>query len=240
MSEQIIFVDDEPAVLEGYERLLRQDFQIETAPSAAEALTKLSTSGPYAVIVADMRMPEMDGAQLLSKVMVKFPEVIRIMLTGSLDIQTAVRAVNEGNIFRFITKPCEKEALLGTLNAALIQYRLSGLKNQYYKAAVESGPPVLEKAARNLALEEAAEQVRALLTKDAKTRLPSIYGGVYLGKTIWIGPEHVVQRISLAFAVAHPKQLLNATPNVGDVVRIEYDNGTGVVEEVSPSGREGH
>jgi DNA-binding NtrC family response regulator len=234
MSEKILFVDDEPSVLQGYQRLLRQDFkEIETAVGGVEALDKLTVSGPYAVLVADMRMPEMDGAQLLAKVMVKFPEMIRIMLTGNLDIQTAVRAVNEGSIFRFLTKPCDKETLINTLNAALIHYRLAGFREKYYQAAVESGPPKLEKAPRNAALDEAAEQVRAILAKDAKTRLPSTHGGVYTGKAIWIGPEHVVQRISATAAIAHPKTLLSATPHVGDVVRIEYDRGHGTVEAIN-------
>ena len=233
MAEKILFVDDEPSVLEGYQRLLRQDFQVETAPGGKEALDKLATAGPYAVLVADMRMPEMDGAQLLAKVTVKFPDVIRIMLTGNLDIQTAVRAVNEGSIFRFLTKPCEKETLLSTLNAALVQHRLAGFKEQYYRAAVESGPAKLEKAPHNAALEEAAEQVRTLLAKDAKTRLPSTHGGVYTGKTIWIGPEHVVQRISSTAAIAHPKDLLSATPDLGDMVRIEYDHGHATVEALN-------
>src|ERR1700690_3223227 len=108
MAEKILFVDDEGAVLEGYQRMLHNDFQIETAVGGAEALTKLESSGPFAVVVADMRMPHMSGAQLLAKVTIKFPGVMRIMLTGDSDVQTAVKAVNEGNIFRFLTKPCEK------------------------------------------------------------------------------------------------------------------------------------
>jgi DNA-binding NtrC family response regulator len=182
--EKILFVDDEPSVLEAYQRLLRQDFDVETAVGGQQGLEKLAASGPYAVLVADMRMPEMDGAQFLAKVMVNFPRLVRIMLTGNLDLQTAARAVNEGNIFRFLTKPCGKETLVDALHAAVKQYRAAGLKEQYYQAAVESGPPHLEKATHDATLDEAAEQVRSILTKDAKTRLPAIHGGVYTGKTI--------------------------------------------------------
>ncbi len=81
-------------------------------------------NGPYAVVVSDMRMPEMDGVQLLAEIKLRSPDTIRIMLTGNADIQTAVDAVNEGNIFRFLTKPCSKELLAKTLTAALVQYRL--------------------------------------------------------------------------------------------------------------------
>lgn len=233
MAEAILFVDDEPAVLEGYQRLLRQEFQIETAGSGEQALEKLAKNGPFAVVVSDMRMPEMDGAQFLAKVMVKFPQSMRIMLTGNSDLPAAMRAVNEGNIYRFLTKPCEKDELVRTLNAALVQYRLASFKDDYYKAAVNSGPPPLAKPARNMALEDAAEHVKALLAKGAKTHLPSTAGGIYVGKTIWIGPEHVVQRISSTTAIAHPKKLLDATPTLGDVVRIEYNNGVATVEDIN-------
>jgi len=230
VPDKILLVDDEPAVLAGYERLLHNNFQVETAPGGEEALEKLSTKGPFAVVVADMGMPGMDGAQLLAKVMVKFPETIRVMLTGNLDIQTAKRAVNEGCIFRFLTKPCDKETLVNALNAALVQYRVAGFREQCYRAAEENERP--EKSATDLALEEAADQVRVLLAKEAKTRLPSTQGGVYTGKAIWIGTEHVVQRISCTIAIAHPRNLLNATPELGAMVRIAYENGQGRVEAV--------
>jgi len=229
MSETILFVDDEPAVLEGYQRLLRQEFEIETAASGEQALEKLTNKGPFAVVVSDMRMPGMDGAQLLAKIMVKFPQVMRIMLTGNSDLPAAMRAVNEGNVYRFLTKPCEKEDLVRTINTALVQYRLASFKEDYYHAAVNSGPPPLAKAGRDMALEDAAEHVKELLAKGAKTHLPSTAGGIYVGKTIWIGPEHVVQRISATTAIAHPKRLLDATPGLGDVVRIEYNNGAATV-----------
>lgn len=233
MAETILFVDDEPAVLEGYRRLLRQEFQVETAVGGELGLAKLASDDSIAVVVSDMRMPEMDGAQFLAKVMVKFPAVMRIMLTGNSDLSAAMRAVNEGNIYRFLTKPCEKDELVRTLNTALVQHRLASFKDNYYKAAVDSGPPPLAKPARDVALDDAAEHVKKLLAKDAKTRLPSTSGGIYVGKAIWIGPEHVVQRISSSTAIAHPKKLLNATPALGDVVRIEYSNGFAIVESGS-------
>jgi CheY-like chemotaxis protein len=124
MDEKILLVDDEPAVLEGYQRLFREDFKIDTAVGGKEALASISSRGPYAVVVSDMRMPGMDGVQLLSKVRTVSPETIRIMLTGQAGLESAIDAVNEGNIFRFLTKPCSKETLGKTLTAALLQYRL--------------------------------------------------------------------------------------------------------------------
>lgn len=124
MNERILFVDDEVFVLEGYQRLFHDDFKIEIAVGGENALTKITEHGPYAVVVSDMRMPEMDGIQLLSRIKTLSPETIRIMLTGQAGLEAAINAVNEGNIFRFLAKPCNKETMGKTLTAALVQYRL--------------------------------------------------------------------------------------------------------------------
>jgi response regulator RpfG family c-di-GMP phosphodiesterase len=124
MLEKILMVDDEINVLSGYQRLLRYEFQIDIAAGGAAALTAMDATGPYAVVVSDMRMPEMDGARLLSKIKQLAPDTIRIMLTGDGDIHNAVSAVNEGSIFRFLTKPCNRDTLVKALTAGLLQHRL--------------------------------------------------------------------------------------------------------------------
>jgi len=117
-------VDDETNVLSAHQRNLRKQFQLDIAPSGAEALRLIKSQGPYAVIVADMRMPEMDGVQLLAEVKRRAPDTTRIMLTGDADQHTAMEAVNQGEIFRFLTKPCLPETLAAALNAGVGQYRL--------------------------------------------------------------------------------------------------------------------
>jgi response regulator RpfG family c-di-GMP phosphodiesterase len=124
MLETILIVDDESSVLEGYQRIFRNEFQLDTAAGGAAALSALEATGPYAVVVSDMQMPEMDGAQLLATIKLLVPDTVRIMLTGNADIQSAVSAVNEGSIFRLLTKPCSKETLGRALTAGLLQYRL--------------------------------------------------------------------------------------------------------------------
>lgn len=123
-NETILFVDDEPNILESMERQLRKRYEIRTALSGDEALTILKEQGPFAVIVSDMRMPGMDGVQLLSRVKDLYPETVRIMLTGNADQDTAVEAVNSGHIFRFLTKPCATPTLVTSLALALHQHRL--------------------------------------------------------------------------------------------------------------------
>ena len=124
MTEKILFVDDEPAVLDGYKRMLHREFTIETAIGGFAGLQTIQTRGPYAVVVSDMRMPEMDGAAFLAQVRAAAPDTIRMLLTGHADIDAAIQAVNEGNIFRFLTKPCAKEVLGKALTIGLVQYRL--------------------------------------------------------------------------------------------------------------------
>ncbi len=124
MSERILCVDDDENILDAYKRALRRQFQIETAPGGQQALGMMDARNPYAVIVSDMRMPGMDGVQLLATVKQRAPESVRIMLTGNSDQQTAMEAVNEGNIFRFLTKPCPPDKLAKALTAGIEQYRL--------------------------------------------------------------------------------------------------------------------
>jgi response regulator RpfG family c-di-GMP phosphodiesterase len=124
MSIKILCVDDEPNILSGYQRSLRKQFEIETALSGPEALTKMEENGPYAVLVTDMRMPGMDGIAFLKEAQKAEPNSVRIMLTGNADQQTAANAVNEGHVFRFLNKPCSAEDLAVALTAGLEQYRL--------------------------------------------------------------------------------------------------------------------
>jgi FixJ family two-component response regulator len=123
-SMKILFVDDEPNILEAFERQFRRRFSVETALGAERGLALLSSSGPYAVIVSDLRMPGINGIKFLSEARAITPQSVRIMLTGHADTEAAIAAVNEGNIFRFLNKPCIGEVLGQTLDAALEQHRL--------------------------------------------------------------------------------------------------------------------
>jgi ActR/RegA family two-component response regulator len=124
MRERILLVDDDSNVLDGYRRGLSREFLLETATGSDQALPLIEKNGPYAVIVSDMRMPGMNGIQLLSAVKTSSPDTIRVVLTGNADLETAINAINEGSIFRFLIKPCDREVMAKTLTAALMQYRL--------------------------------------------------------------------------------------------------------------------
>lgn len=122
--DKILLVDDDENILAGYQRNLRKMFQIVTASSGKDALEIIRSSGPFAVIMSDFKMPEMNGNQFLAQARQISPDSVRMMLTGFADVETAINAVNEGNIFRLLTKPCPHDKLINSLYAALEQYRL--------------------------------------------------------------------------------------------------------------------
>jgi len=120
----LLFVDDEPGVLKSLKRVFNEEnYIIHTASNGNEAL-ELLDKGKIHLIVSDHRMPGMTGAQLLRLIKQRWPEIIRIMLTGYADVQSIMGAVNEGAVYKFITKPWNDEDLRLTVSLALQQYVL--------------------------------------------------------------------------------------------------------------------
>ncbi len=124
VTDKILLVDDDANLLAATRRRLRKKFELETARSGADGLHALNTNGPFAVVISDMRMPEMDGLEFLKQVKTSAPDTVRMVLTGIADPNTAVEAVNEGNIFRILNKPCSSESLSRAIETGLQQYHL--------------------------------------------------------------------------------------------------------------------
>jgi response regulator RpfG family c-di-GMP phosphodiesterase len=126
MADQlhVLCVDDEPQVLDGLVLNLRRHYRVSTASSGALGLELVRGMDPPAIVVSDMRMPGMDGATFLSQVREHSPDTIRLLLTGQSDLESAIAAVNQGQIFRFLTKPCNSQSFLAAISAAAEQYRL--------------------------------------------------------------------------------------------------------------------
>lgn len=124
MTRKVLFVDDEPNVLEGLRRTLGRKFPADFAVGPNEGLKLLATGGPYALVVSDMRMPGMSGAAFLAEVRRRSPLTTRMILSGQADLEATISAVNEGQLFRFLTKPCAPDALVAAVNDGLAQYEL--------------------------------------------------------------------------------------------------------------------
>lgn len=121
---RVLCVDDEPRILTSLERLLRRHFDVTVAGSGDSALAFLAASDPFAVIMSDMKMPGMDGITFLDQARRAAPDSVRILLTGNADVDAAVRAVNDGQLFRFLCKPSSDTDLVTALSAGVDQHRL--------------------------------------------------------------------------------------------------------------------
>lgn len=111
----VLCVDDDPLLLESLPPVLHQICALTVALGPAEGLAALAAGGPYRVVISDMKMPEMDGSMFLEHVRLRSPASARVLLTGASSIEEAARAVNQGGLFRLLTKPCPPELLRATL-----------------------------------------------------------------------------------------------------------------------------
>ncbi len=140
---RVLLVDDEPMVLSGYRRQLRNDIDMTGAESGKLGLEAIANDEPFHVVVSDMRMPQMDGVEFLKKVKQVSPDSVRLMLTGNADLETAMKAVNEGNIFRFLTKPCQSETLLAAITDAHKQHQLIVAERELLEQTLKGSVKVL-------------------------------------------------------------------------------------------------
>lgn len=124
MEEKILVVDDEQNVLDGIKRHLHGKLNIITAGSGMEGLEMIKTSEPFSVVVSDYKMPQMNGVMFLAKVGEMAPDTVKIMLTGQADMQAIIDVINQGTIFRFLTKPCPPDLLRKNIYDGIHQYRL--------------------------------------------------------------------------------------------------------------------
>ncbi len=139
--EKILLVDDDRNLLDSFRRQFRKLLELETAISGADGLQALRDAGPFAVVISDMMMPNMNGVEFLSRVREISPATVRVMLTGNANLEVAINAVNNGNIFRFLNKPVESEQLYRVILDSIQQYRLVTtekiLLNKTLKGAVD-------------------------------------------------------------------------------------------------------
>jgi len=144
MNKRILFVDDDENVLNGYKRFYKRMFDIVTTDSPKDAIQIVKNSKEdFAVIVSDMNMPDMNGIELLTEIKVLAPDTIRVMLTGNAELNVAIKAVYQGNIFRFLTKPCEQENFIQTINDAIELHRLIKSEEELLEKTLHESVKVL-------------------------------------------------------------------------------------------------
>lgn len=168
MKSKILLVDDDAMILAGLKRQLRNQFRIETALSGEDGLKKIEENGPYAVIVSDYFMPGMNGIEFLCQVKKRDPDTVRMMLTGSGDMSTAIKALNEGSIFQFHPKPCPADTLGKAIQSGIEAYRKTTTDQTQFK-----------KVQRSLAQ---ASMIQQNLVPKSN---PQVEGFDIAGKSIW-------------------------------------------------------
>lgn len=172
MSDKILFVDDEENVLSALKRQFRKQYTVSAALGGASALQMIADEGPFAVIISDMQMPEMNGVQLLQQARKLSPDSVRLMLTGNADQKTAMDAVNEGSVFNFLTKPCPPETMARSITNALDQYRLITAERELLEGTLNGAVKLLmdmlsmmapESFGRSMAVRDMASKLAAAM-----------------------------------------------------------------------------
>ncbi len=240
---RVLCVDDEPAILDGLRRQLHQDAAVTGISSGAEALAVLAAGGePFAAVISDMRMPEVDGVAVLAEARARHPDTVRLLLTGQADLEHAMAAVNEGNIFRFLLKPCPSPVLRRALADAvslhrslvaerqLLEQTLRGAVTALVDALALANPTAFARATRIRAI--VARLLAALEPADAwridvATMLSQI-GTVVLGaetveKLHGGRPLNEVEQAQVADLPRLAERILAPIPRLDEVRRIIRD-----------------
>jgi DNA-binding response OmpR family regulator len=147
VPNRVLFVDDEQRLLDGIRRSLRSKYTVITANSGADGLAELAkatTEGDqFAVIVSDMMMPGMNGAEFLTQARAAAPDATRMILSGQADLTSTIAAVNNADLFRFLTKPIEPDTLTSALDAGLRQYQLVMSERELLQSTLAGAVDVL-------------------------------------------------------------------------------------------------
>ncbi|HIK29228.1 MAG: SpoIIE family protein phosphatase [Oscillatoriaceae bacterium SKW80] len=232
---KLLVVDDEPDNLDLLYRTFRRDFQVYKADSAFSALETLEQQGEMAVIISDQRMPEMNGTEFLGKTVERFPDTIRILLTGYTDVEDLVEAINSGQVFKYITKPWQPEELKLVVQQAAETYRFSKQRTNELRRALR----------RESLFNDVMSAIRGSL--DYRSMLPTIVetvGRAFNANSCILRPVEGERLLSEAFFYPSSDQLkavLNEDPLIKTAfesrtlqVRHNEDNGSSSMQIVVP------
>lgn len=239
MGDKVLLVDDDANLLASYERQLRKKLEIEVAEGGEDALAALEVKGPFAVVISDMKMPGMNGTELLTRVKELAPDTVRMMLTGCAELQIAIDAVNEGNIFRFLSKPCDPEILVNSLKEGIKQYKLIIAERELIDKTLKGSVSVLTEILSivNPVAFSRVNYIQSYVKKIATLlKLPDIWKFEMAGLLSQIGcvslPAEVLSKFNTKMKttekenkmfVAHPSlgcKLLVKIPRLEDVARM--------------------
>ncbi|HKI48734.1 MAG TPA: HD domain-containing phosphohydrolase [Desulfobacteria bacterium] len=144
MTKRIAFVDDEEIVLGTLRRIFEKEpYEVSTFDTPSKAILAMEEQ-PFWVVVSDQMMPEMDGTDFLAQVRERWPDTVRILMTGYAETDTVIRAINQGSVFRFVSKPWETRELIQIVHDAMDQYRLVSEHRELTRLTEEQNRELLE------------------------------------------------------------------------------------------------
>lgn len=124
---KILYIDDEANNLVSFKAMFRHDYQVLTAGSAAEGLLAVQNHPDIKIIFCDQRMPEKTGVQFFQDIAIKYPEPVRMLITGYIDIESVIRAINDGHVYRYLTKPWREEEVRSAIEEGYKYYATSSM-----------------------------------------------------------------------------------------------------------------
>lgn len=192
-------VDDDHRVVDGVRRTFHKKFEISTALSGKEGLALGEGQSPFAVVIADFQMPEMDGVTFLSRVKQASPDPVRVMFTGQADVEATIAAINEGDVFRFLSKPCPPAVLADTFQAGIEQYHLIASERELLEQTLAGSAEVLVEV---LGLVDPATQSVSRQLRDRVVRVARLMKL----ENVW--ELELASRLSQLGAVGLPTELL--------------------------------
>ena len=143
MPDKVLFVDDDPSILDAYQRTLYKHLPVDTASGGVAALEKIQKSGPYSVVVTDIQMPGMDGIEFLTHAAEIAPDTVRMVLTGNAGLKNVMDALEHGGVFRYLTKPVPPENMLASLEAGIKQYQLQAAERELLEKTLQGSIRVM-------------------------------------------------------------------------------------------------
>ena len=222
MTHKILLIDDEPKILETHLQILKGRYRVETAPDGPHGLAALKKSGEFSLIISDYNMPGMDGIEFLSTAEGISPFTTRMMLTVFNELEVALKAVNEGHIFRFLTKPLEPETLIQACEAGVRQYQMATTERDLLDKTLHGGVIILTEllALANPAAFSRAGRIRKYVNHIvSQLRLPDAWqydlaatfsqiGGITIPPAVW---EKTMSEVPLSDKEA---EMLAAQPRI--------------------------
>lgn len=212
---RILLVDDEPSVTAALKRQLHGYYEVHTANDPQAALVQIDAIKDLAIVVSDMRMPGMNGAEFLRRVRDRIPGAVRILLTGFSEIDAAIAAINEGQIFRFLSKPVPQEQLLSCLEDAARQYRLVNAERELLEHTLRASVKALNETlsiANPMAFSRAERITRRLMEIAQAVEAPNLWEIEVAGMLSHIGsislPRTMAERVHAGDALTPAEQEL--------------------------------